>query len=72
MKLYCKIKRDGKWNWMVADEPWKVATAQALCECRVCKLAEPNVVSQEEEECGCSENWSPHKPSDHQPEHDDL
>jgi len=50
MKLYCKIKIDGNWSWMSADDPWKVATARALCECRVCRPAKPNVVSQEEEE----------------------
>ena len=53
MKLYCKIKMDGKWNWFVGDDPWKVATAKALCECRVCRPAEPNVVSQEKMKCSC-------------------
>jgi hypothetical protein len=48
MKLYCKIKIDGIWQWYVGDDPWKVATARALCECRVCRPAKPNVVSQEE------------------------
>jgi len=50
MKLYCKIKVDGKWNWYVGDDPWKVATARALCECRVCRPGKPVIDSREEEE----------------------
>lgn len=50
MKLYCKIKIDGIWQWHVGDNPWKVATARALCECRVCRPGKPNFVSQEEKD----------------------
>jgi hypothetical protein len=64
MKLYCKIKIDGVWSWLSADDPWKVATARALCECRVCRPGKPDVVSQEEEDCDCT-GAPPHKPSDH-------
>jgi len=45
MKLYCKIKKDGKWNWYSGDSPWKIHIAKQLCECRVCR---PNIVRQEE------------------------
>lgn len=58
MKLYCKIKVDGIWSWMSADDPWKVATARALCECRVCRPGKPNVVSQEENEWNHHANCS--------------
>lgn len=58
MKLYCKIKRDGIWSWMVADDPWKVATARALCECRVCRPGKPEIVSHSED-CGDHELGSP-------------
>ena len=47
MKLYCKIKVDGVWQWYVGDQPWKVATARALCECRVCRPGKPETISQE-------------------------
>lgn len=45
MKLYCKIKRDGKWNWFPADSPWKQHVARSLCECRVCRPGKPEIVS---------------------------
>lgn len=49
MKLYCKIKRDGKWNWVSADSPWKQHVARGLCECRICRPDKPETISQEDE-----------------------
>ena len=46
MKLYCKIKRDGKWNWVSADSPWKQHVARGLCECRRCRPDKPETISQ--------------------------
>jgi len=43
MKLYCKIKKDGKWSWYVGDSSWKIEVAKQLCECRVCKPKSNNV-----------------------------
>ena len=45
MKIYAKIKRDGKWNWIIADSPWKSHVARAMCECRVCRPAKPVIDS---------------------------
>ena len=53
MKLYCKIKVDGVWQWYVGDQPWKVATARALCECRVCRPGKPETISYQGEESIC-------------------
>lgn len=49
MKLYCKIKRDGKWSWFGGDSPWKIDLARELCECRICALHKLTLVSQEKE-----------------------
>lgn len=68
MKLYCKIKRDGKWSWFGGDSPWKIDLARELCQCRICVLHKLTAVSQEkvdhsegcisetfEDECNCGE-----------------
>jgi len=58
MKLYCKIKKDGKWCWYVGDSPWKIHVARDLCECRVCSSTKPISDCQEEELPADAHEWA--------------
>jgi hypothetical protein len=48
MKLYCKIKVDGKWKWVRGSSVAERIDAQAKCECTWCRPA-PLDLGQEEE-----------------------
>jgi hypothetical protein len=48
VKLYCKVKIDGKWKWVRGSSTAERIDAQAMCECTWCRPTKLDLGTEEE------------------------